>query len=500
MTATILTPTAKFEVAVCGQTILEAIQTCGIDFPAPCGGAGTCGKCQVFLQDCEGLRYVLACKTVLAEGAEVRLDSNKELAVKEQGAVAAYRSFDARTGYGLAIDIGTTTMVCRLHDLETGALLASRGKVNPQVVFGADVITRIKASMEGRLDDMCDLVRSSLDALVDELCLQAGIHREEIAETVVVGNTVVEHLAAGLAPDSIGVAPYQPLSLFGVHLPFEPVSQEAYFSPAISGYVGGDIAAGLLSTRMSEGDGLRLYLDLGTNGELAIGNKDRITCCATAAGPVFEGAGIHFGLAAQPGAISAVSLHANTLELETLGGEPPVGICGSGLIDAIALMLEAGVIDETGRLLGADEVGPAWRPFIAKGERGNRFFLDADRSIYITQGDVRNVQLAKAAICAGILTLFDRYRVAPDDVDGLLIAGGFGSFLDIESAARIGLFPSSLLPQARSVGNMAAEGASEMLLSCQARETAQAIASASEYIELSTSVAFSKYYIECMMM
>lgn len=498
MTATIIASESRFEVEARNQTVLDAIQEAGIDFSAPCGGNGTCGKCQVLIHDGEGLHYLLACQTDLEDGMEVHVESQQPMTIQVSGSTVEYPGRSDAAGYGLATDIGTTTMVSRLHDLKSGSLIASSSRVNPQVVYGADVIARITACMEGHLEDMTDLVRNALDEMADDLCREAGIKRREITDIALVGNTVIEHLAARLSPITIGVSPFEPLSYFGDSVPFEPVGKQAYFAPALSGYIGGDITAGILSCRIHEAEGMHVFLDLGTNGELAIGNKDRMTCCATAAGPVFEGANVFFGMPARTGAISSVSFNGASLDLAVIGDAQPVGICGTGLIEAIALMVEQEVIDESGRILYHDELDEFWHPFVGKTAEGTVFYLTADHSVYITQADVRNVQLAKAAICAGILTLLDSHDMGTDDIDALLVAGGFGSFLNIEAAARIGLFPEELLDRASSVGNAAVEGASLLLTSDEARAEVSDIAQSAEYIELSTCAAFNSFYMECM--
>lgn len=498
MSATIFITDQHYDVDASGQSVLDAIQSCGIDFSAPCGGNGTCGKCQVLVHDSEGMHYLLACQTKLEDDMEIHIESQKPMTIQLSGEEVEYPGRIDLDGYGIAIDIGTTTMVCRLHDLSSGALVGASARVNPQVVYGGDVIARITACMEGHLDDLCDLLRNALDEMIDFLCAEAGIKRSEIHDVAIVANTVIEHLAARLSPVTIGVSPFEPLSYFGDTIPLKPVAKAAYFAPALSGYIGGDITAGILAAGFHTSDTMHVFLDLGTNGELAIGSKDKMTCCATAAGPVFEGANIYFGMPARDGAISGVTFDGSHVDITVIGDEKPVGICGTGLVEAIACMLEQGIIDESGRILEDDELDEHLHSFVGTHDGSPVFYLTEDKSVFITQADVRNLQLAKAAICAGIYTLMDAHDLSCDDIGAVLVAGGFGSYLNIEAAARIGLFPPELLDRARSVGNTAIEGASMLLTSLECRTEIDEIATASEYIELSTCSAFNTFYMECM--
>lgn len=488
----------SFDIEVQGQTILDAIQSSGIDFAAPCGGAGTCKKCQVLVKGREGLQYKLACRTKLERGMVVHVESQQAMTITVSSKDSLSFSGTGEEGYGLAVDMGTTTIVCRLHELSSGAIISSAARVNPQIVYGSDVIARITSCMEGHLDELAVLLRNALEEMTDYLCKEARIDRTQIKDMAVVGNTVIEHLAAGLSPVTIGVSPFKPLSFFGSYIPFLPLIDQAYFAPALSGYIGGDITAGLLASNIHESEELQIFLDLGTNGELALGSKKGILSCATAAGPVFEGANIHFGMPARNGAISRVCFDGETLEASVIGDGKAIGICGTGLIEAVAAMLATGVIDETGRILDFDELDEKLVPFVGYYNNAPVFYLTEDASLFITQADIRNLQLAKAAICAGILTLIDAGGFSFDDIGALLVAGGFGDYLDIEAAASIGLFPKEFLGRARSVGNTAIEGASMLLTSPEAREDVESIAATSTYIELSTSSRFNMLYMDQM--
>lgn len=497
MKVSIVSAGERHEVEVDGPcSVLDVLQAQRVSIQATCGGTGKCGRCQVLVRDDQGLGYKLACTTPAAGGMEIVVESMGAMEVAQSGFAAAFLPDEGASGYGMAVDVGTTTLVAHLHDLATGERLATVSRVNPQAAFGGDVISRISASIDGKLDLMTVAIRDAIRVMGERLCTLAGAPGAPIARTSIVGNTVMQHIVAGLPPDTIGFSPFTPLSLFGSERSIEGLGA-CRLARCIAGYVGGDVVAGMLVRGIDAG-GTRLFLDLGTNGEMALFANGRVKCCATAAGPVFEGANIRFGMPAMPGAIAKVSYGNGRVTVQAVGDAAPVGICGTGLIDAVALMVRLGIVDETGRLLGADELDEPLACLVGVEAGVNAFYLTPDRSLYITQGDVRNLQLAKAAVCAGVLTLLDAAGIEAASVEGLEIAGGFGSFLDLGSAAAIGLFPAELLPCALSVGNTAAEGAAALLLSGEARAREAELAEKCDYLELSTSAKFNSHYIEMM--
>lgn len=495
-----------------GQTLLDTLRQEGIDVPSPCGGAGTCGKCKVHVVFPDGTEEdVLACQTVAAEGMSVTVPDSTENAaagmeVSLGGADAnnAWRS-DAE-GLGLAFDVGTTTLVARLYDLRSGEVLANAGTANPQRAFGADVISRISAVGKGHLDELHASVNEALAKLARQALAQAGQDASRLVRVTLAGNTVMEHLACGVDPSSIGVVPFTPPTLFGQMRKLAALEgvgcsvDEAYVLPCVAGYVGGDITADLLALDVCSAESPVLLVDLGTNGEIALGSKQGLSCCATAAGPVFEGANIKCGMPAYPGAISQVRFSGDDIEVETIDDKPVRGICGTGLIDTIALLLETGIVDEAGVMLSREEAA-----LVVSGNLANRLVEVDDTTAFevapdiaVTQRDIRNVQLAKAAICAGIATLMDHCGIDASEIAHLDIAGGFGQFLDLAHAARIGLFPAELLPVARSVGNTAIEGAGLALSNAQVREKLETLAQSADYVELSTDAGFNMRYVDHM--
>ncbi|MBQ9002506.1 MAG: DUF4445 domain-containing protein, partial [Eggerthellaceae bacterium] len=333
-------------------SVLDVLQAQRIDIQATCGGVGKCRRCQVLVRDAEGLSYRLACTTPVSDGMEVVVEHAGAMDVVQSGTTAAFPPDEGATGYGMAVDIGTTTVVAHLHDLATGKRLATVGRANPQIAFGSDVISRISASIDGKLDLMTGVIQDAMREMKAKLCETANVPEAEVVRCAIAGNTVMQHIAVGLPPDTIGYNPFIPQSLFGDVHEIEGLGP-CYFARCIAGYVGGDITAGMLACELDEG-GTRLFLDLGTNGEMALAANGRIWCCATAAGPVFEGANIHFGMPASPGAISKVSFEDGAVKIGVVGDVAPIGICGTGIIDAVACMVRQGIIDETGYLLGAD--------------------------------------------------------------------------------------------------------------------------------------------------
>ena len=477
-------------------TVLDALQAERIDIQATCGGVGKCGRCQVLVRDEEGLSYRLACMTQVSNGMEVVVPRAGVMDVVQSGTTAVFPPDTGADGFGIAIDIGTTTVVAHLHDLATGDRLATVGRANPQIAFGSDVISRISASIDGKLDLMCGVIQDALREMKAKLCSAAGIDPVQVVRCTVAGNTVMQHIAVGLPPDTIGFNPFTPQSLFGDSHDIDGLGP-CYFARCIAGYVGGDITAGMLACRLDEG-GTRLFLDLGTNGEMALAANGRIWCCATAAGPVFEGANIHFGMPASPGAISKVAFTDGEVTVDVIGDVMPIGVCGTGVIDAVACMVRLGIVDDTGYLLGADELEEPYASFVGRENEQNVFYLAPDHSVYITQNDVRSLQLAKAAVCAGILTMVDAADIRISDITQLEIAGGFGAYLNLESAAAVGLFPYELLECASSVGNTSGEGATALLVSGKALEYEDTIVEKCEYLELSTSSKFNDFYVEMM--
>ncbi len=486
-----------------GDTLLDLLQGReGVTFSAPCGGQGKCGKCTVELGDG---RKVLACQTLAEDGMTVIVPRQQEQHVMLQGASAQVTMDEGLEGYGIACDIGTTTVVCHLLNLKRGLRVATAGEGNRQQVFGADVISRIRASEEGHLKELTRLITDQLSEMIRDVCRQAGIGTEQVKAMSVAANTTMCHLLTGLDPSGIGRAPFQPQSFFGTELPSQslnlPFDGPVYIAPAVSGYVGGDITADLVAVDIQNREKPVLLIDVGTNGEMVLGCGEKLLCCSTAAGPAFEGAQIRFGMTAKAGAIHSVEYREGQLICSVLGDVEAVGICGSGLIDAIAVMLDLGALDETGRILDPeedDDIPQEALPWLFEDEDGEMAFRLTEQ-VWVTQGDVRKVQLGKGAIAAGEQVLIKAYGVRYDEIGALYLAGGFGSYIRPASATRIGMIPQELLPVTAAAGNTAAEGACMALLSGKIRDELQTLHRQMNYIELSGKEEFNTAYMEAMM-
>lgn len=519
--ATVTIHSADGEICVCrapiGSTLLSVCAGQSLAVDAPCGGSGKCGKCRVraggsLSPRAEKERDLpaderLACLARVAGDCEVWLRSQNGMRV-ETGGTRTGRPLDpwAEPKLGAAIDIGTTTVVAYLYDLSTGEQLAVSGAENRQRTFGADVISRITYAMtepEG-LARLSSVIRAELTALLQTAAAQAGRSTAEITCVTVAGNTVMAHLFAGLSPAGLAKLPFAPETLFDDSFSADPTwlgltpTARLRILPAISAFVGGDISAAVLAVSLHTTVEPTILLDIGTNGEMALAANGRILCCATAAGPAFEGADIECGMSGTDGAIDSVHTVDSKLTFTVIGGGEAVGLCGSGLIDLLAALLGLGAVDETGRLLPPDEAPDTALPYLKETDEGD-VICALTETVYVTERDVRRLQLAKAAIAAGIATLLDEAGLSPEDVKTVCIAGGFGAHLDPESAAAIGLYPTVWRDRAHAVGNAAGAGAADALCSATALDALCTLAASMQTLELSADPRFTEYYVENMM-
>ena len=465
-----------------GQNLLDLLRSHGFPISAPCGGKGACGKCRVTLADGS---QILACGTTVSQDMEIGLPRFEGSGLTE----FSQQQFAQGGRYiGAALDIGTTTLAAALTDCATGQVLATEATLNPQQVCGADVISRIVACGEGKLELQTRLVREAAAKLLRKLMEKTGVTRIEYL--TVCANTTMLHIFCGEDPTSIGSAPYTP-----VFTEMRTYSGDAlglpagwvYVLPSASGYIGADVICGVLT--LDTRDGPWLLADLGTNGELALCHNGNILCASTAAGPALEGANIECGLGGVPGAVSAVSWENNALAIRTVGDQSATGICGSGLVDLIALLVRTGVIDETGCFDDFCE-----HPLAQKLDDDRFYLTDA---IWLSQKDVRQFQLAKAAIHAGITTLCASAGLRPEDIKKLYIAGGLGFYLREESALTAGLIPSGFTGKIHALGNSALAGA----LGClqpEDRERACRIACSAQICELNGRADFTQNFVDAM--
>lgn len=455
----------------------------------PCGGRGACGKCTVTLAGCvsepnpmeqkAGVR--LSCQAVLLGDGEVWLAEERTM---EQIEISGTESFDGMEilapiegKFGAAIDIGTTTLALKLYDLSTGVLLGQSSMENPQRGIAADVMGRIQAALEGEGETLKRQILKALGELLARACEEVGCAQTDVDVMVIVGNTTMLYLLTGQSPQSLAYAPFLADDLFDR---IDTVlDRRTYLPPCMNAFVGADITAAVLTSKMCDQDETALLCDIGTNGELALWKDRTLYVSSTAAGPAFEGAGISCGCGSIRGAVDKVWIEDGELRIHTIGDADPVGVCGSGLLDAIAAYLELEEIDETGAM-EEDEL-------VLSGE------------VVLLPRDVRALQLAKAAIAAGIETLLTEAGIQAADIQKLYIAGGFGSHLSIASAVKIGLIPEELEERVDVLGNAALTGAVHMLLDQDSLEKAREIAAHSVHVNLGGNRVFNEWFVEKMM-
>lgn len=495
-----------------GRTILEKLTADGHAFSFPCGGRGSCGKCKIcvvsgkvpaskeeeafFTKEQLEEGYRLACQAVPQTDCSIRLCGWEEIEKGEADILSetssAQVSAKARDGKDyIVIDIGTTTIAVSLVDGATGTPVRVHAAMNRQRSFGGDVITRIAAACEGKGGQMQQVIREDLLDGIQEVVTRSGRSAAQIA---IAGNTTMGHLLMGLSCETLGTVPFTPVDISMRTLSFEEVFGANTFDmpvlllPGISTYVGADITAGMLSCGFAKSEEVSILIDLGTNGEMAIGGKDKILVTSTAAGPAFEGGNISCGMASVAGAICNVSIVETNVNITTISDKLPVGICGTGAIAVLSELLRLEYIDETGLL---DEEYFEDGFLLCQSAGGE--------PITFTQKDVRQMQLAKAAVRAGLETLLLRYGVDYSGVDHVYLAGGFGYKMDLGQAVGIGLLPEELKGKVQAVGNSSLSGARDALFVEDAKEQLQHICSVSEEINLSMDKDFQELYVEYMM-
>lgn len=463
------------DISVCvdpGTTLLHGQILAGLRPDAPCGGKGTCGKCRVTVNGAE----VLACQTVAESDLTVYTEAAGDARILTESAPSNIHA-DGTQDYAIAFDVGTTTVVGYLLDGKTGALLSQEGRMNPQAQFGADVISRIQWVMDGNAG-MQECIADTLRQMTEALASSSGIQASDITSAAVVGNTAMHHLMLGIDPKPLVTPPYMPAVREALEVPLLPISGSARMLPNIAGFVGGDTVGCMVATRFDQLDELTLLIDIGTNGEMVMGDKHRRIACSTAAGPAFEGAKISCGMRGAEGAIDHVFLDGSEIQYHMIGDGTPKGICGSGLLDLIAALLDAEILDESGYL-----------------EDGSYTLAD---SVTLTQKDVREVQLAKAAIRAGIELLAERLGVQIGQIQKVYLAGAFGNYLNPASACRIGMIPPELLERIQPIGNAAGEGAKLCSVSREEYEYSKRIAAETEFLELASMPEFQDRYVDAL--
>jgi len=509
-----------------GTTVREAAARVGVVTDAPCGGLGTCGRCLVrVLGDVEpptadeivllteeqlAAAVRLACRARILGDVVVEpvaAPANAALRVVERGELGEIvvesperRGIFDGESLGAVVDVGTTTLVVSVVDLRTAETLASASALNPQHQFGHDVMSRITHVAQHGPESLRKPVLAAIESLTLQALASAGRPPDDVCEISIAGNTTMMHLLLGIDPAPLGVAPYEPAFVQSLERNSAALglpalgSARAYVLPGISAFVGADITAGLLATRLAERSEPTLFVDLGTNGEMVLRTRDALVACSTAAGPALEGATLTHGMRAETGAIERVTLEGGRLVAETIDDAAPRGLCGSGLLDLVAVLLDAGVLDFTGRLR-ADAGGPLGDRVVE--HDGGRAFEIAP-AVFLAQRDVRQVQLASAAIASGIGMLLDRVGLAPEDVAELVIAGGFGYHVKAEALVRMGMIPTAWRDRVSFAGNTAMSGALLALLDSMARRRAEALARRVETIDLAGHPEFQTRFVAAM--
>lgn len=496
-------------------SLLEALISHGKYFSAVCGGKGNCGKCKVRVlegecpvtpEDQKSLTeaeiadgWRLSCKAYPVQDLTIEVGLRDE---SDFSIISDYQTNEEKeeiisendTEYGIAIDIGTTTIALLLVGLSGGKIYKSHTRINHQRAYGADVISRIQASVSGKKKELQKSIQLDLTEGIKELLKETRLSARMVKKVVIAGNTTMIHLLMGYDCDSLGVFPFTPVNINEIKsdakqiLGNDLLSCTVVIFPGISTYVGGDIVSGIYGLRMAEEEAVTLLVDLGTNGEMAIGNKESILVTSTAAGPAFEGGNISCGMGSVAGAISNVEIQNGEVRIQTIGEKPPAGLCGTGVVETVSELLREGLVDETG-LLDEDYFDDGFE--LAQTPQGE--------SVVFTQQDVREIQLAKAAVRAGIETLLCRKGLSYQSVDRVCIAGGFGFKLDHEKAVAIGMLPKEFRKKVQAVGNSSLQGAVRYLLEVKAREDVSGICSISSEINLSADKEFNEFYMEHMM-
>ena len=468
---------------------------------ASCGGNGKCGKCIIqalgalsapsaqeihLLGSQLDKHWRLACMAYIQGEVDVwPIIRPTSIQIQVDGERPIVKHQPMFRKFGVAIDVGTTTLAAQLFD-NRGQLRAQASMINPQYHFGADVITRIEKALTGNGEALSRCICKGIDQLLYTLSIQGKIPLNQIDTLVITGNTTMLYLLTAHNPSCLSHAPFEIDEKFGKTLCSTDImltslhDVEVYVPRCISAFVGADTVTALLSSRIFQKNKCALLVDIGTNGELALWNNDKLSCCATAAGPAFEGCGISQGMQGTTGAIDRVTWHNGTLHIHTIGNIQPKGLCGSGLIDAIAAFLLGGLIDKTGVIQ----------------QCSHTIYLTPE--VFLTQQDIRIVQQAKAAICAGIYTILQCSGISINDLEKFYIAGGFGSYLDIGNAALIHLIPPELVSKSHVLGNAALSGAAMLLLDKELCSEATQIAESASVLDLSTNSIFYEDFINCM--
>ena len=480
---TLKTDEKLIEIPFSGKPILSSVlESAGVYISAPCGGNGKCGKCAVNVfgeislptEKEKRLNKRLGCQTVLLGNATVILPETYGKNADIETNIGEIYANRTEINYGAVVDLGTTTLAVKLFS-GSGEFLADVVALNPQGAIASDVIGRIDASLKGKTEFLKECVLKVINQMLAEACKKANISLSQIDKTVITGNTVMLYLLCGLNPKSIAVAPFKADNLFGIDISY-PIS--AYLPPCINAFVGADLVCSVIASGMCQKDETSLLCDIGTNGEIALWKDKKLFVTSAAAGPAFEGAEISCGCQGISGAIDKVWADKGSVKIHTIDDETPIGLCGSGLLDAVATFLDLGYIDKSGAI-----DSPLKLPV-------------TEKEISINNQDIRSLQLAKSAIASAIEVLLEETETDINEINKFYLSGGFGNRLNVASAVRVGLIPESLKDKAVLIGNGALMGGGMMLLNSDAKKTACEIVKQTTHIALGGNPRFNQLFLE----
>ena len=506
------------------RTALECLGEAGTDYVAPCGGTGQCGKCKVlafgndlspiteeerrFLTQAEidaGVRLACylrgngSCRIHLPVDKGDGLSGWNDAATSLHAAARPMAPDGGREGLGVAVDLGTTKVHAELVDLSDGCVMAGATELNAQIIFGADIMSRLKAACDGKQAALQERIADQLNRMIRKVCRDTGAPREAIRSVCIVGNTAMTHLLAGLPVSQLAHAPYVPFTVDAMSQPASKAGltacpeAELYIPPAVGGFIGSDHLAMIAATRIERGRGTALGIDIGTNTEIVLkkAGSAELRSISCPSGPAFEGGEISCGMLATPGAIANLEKTPGGFAVRTIGDVPPAGICGSGMLQALHLFHQMGLVSPSGRI----QMVP---PHVRQNDQGRYIVLvtgaSAGRELILTQDDINALLLAKAAIAAGIAALLDHESVAAAAIDHLILAGSFGTHIDIHAAIAIGMLPPLPAGRITKAGNAAAAGARGILISSEYRAGAEQTAGKTRHLELQGERLFRKLF------
>lgn len=510
-----------------GENLLEVLLGAGVFVDNPCNGKGICGKCKVKLVSGECSRMTaseerlltpdeiragirLACMTEVSGAAELELlQKERKHEVLTKGYMPDFVQDEFDDGYGIVIDIGTTTVVTALIDLKTGEEIAGASMINAQKRYGLDVLTRITYEYEHPdcgVRELQEVMVSSINAMIGEACREAAVDRREIREIDVAANCTMMHMLLGVDARSIGRSPYSPGFTEARELPAGEIGIEAgmdtrlYCLPQVSAYIGADIVAGAYVCELQKEQGNVLFIDIGTNGEIVLAVDGRLLCCSCAAGPALEGMNISSGMRAAEGAVEDVRITEQGIRLTVIGDQEPAGLCGSGVLSAVKELLRTGIVKKTGVFVKKEKLDEQdYRyPMIQVNGTKREFILCENPKLLVTQGDVRQVQLAKGAILSGFTALLHKAGIRMEDLDKVMIAGQFGAHLPEESLIGTGILPREAKGKIVYVGNSSKTGAYMALMSGKVKREIEELAEKMEYMELAETENYERIFTESM--